>query len=143
MRCWHQTATDREPSTLGTEIDDRRTLGPGGQKAPPQFRELIRPILEAAYDGSTISRPDVIARFQVRGRSWPLHGNTGLTEGREIFAVGDVIAEVVAHRTRPHTVYRVEWPPRRCTGWFSTGHGHRERHFELQIPICKAFPNLS
>ena len=32
MGRWHQTPTDREPSPLGTEIDDRRTLGRVGGK---------------------------------------------------------------------------------------------------------------
>ena len=43
-----------------------------------------------------IGRPDVVARFQVWGRIWPpLHRDTSLTEGHEIIAVRDVIAEVV------------------------------------------------
>src|SRR5258708_38625043 len=55
----------------------------------------------AANDRGTIGRPDVLARFQVWGGVWPLHWNASLTEGREIVAVRDVIAEVVAHGPSP------------------------------------------
>src|SRR5205814_4160566 len=90
--------TDR-PGTVDPRngIDDRRTLGPGRWRAPPQFRELVFPVFKTADDGGTIGRPDVVARFHIWGRVWPLYGNSSLIEGGEIIAVWDVIAEVVAH----------------------------------------------
>jgi hypothetical protein len=68
-KCRYQTATDRESSTLGTEIDDKRTLGPGGRKTSTQIRELVRPVFKAANDRGTIGRPDVFAWSQVWGRA--------------------------------------------------------------------------
>jgi hypothetical protein len=53
----------------------------------------------AANDRGAIGWPDVLARFQVRGRVRPPHRNASLTEGCEIIAVGDVIAEVITHGT--------------------------------------------
>jgi len=106
MRCRYEAATDRESPTLGTEIDDGRTLGAGGRKTPSQFRELVRPVLKSADNRGTLGRPDVVAWFQVRGRAWPLHRNARLTERREIAAVGDLIAEVVAHGTRLRILYQ-------------------------------------
>src|SRR5439155_7888862 len=75
----------------------RLTLGPCSLRVPPQFREFFCPVFKTADDGGTIGWPDVVARFQIWGRIWPLYGNSSLIEGGEIIAVWDVIAEVVAH----------------------------------------------
>jgi hypothetical protein len=56
-------------------------------ESPTQLRKLVCSVLETANDGGAFGRPDVVARFQVWGRTWPLHRNASLTEGGEIFAV--------------------------------------------------------
>src|SRR5207245_10377677 len=75
----------------------------------------VGPAFKAADDRGAIGRPDILARLQVWGRMWPLHWNASLSKGREIIAVRDVIAEIVAHGTTPRTVCRVEWSGRRRT----------------------------
>jgi hypothetical protein len=115
MRRRDQTATDRESSTLGTEIDDGRSLGPGWRKAPPQLRELIRTVFKTTDDRGTLGRPDVVSGFEVRSRVRPLHRNASLTERGEIVTVGNVISEIIAHRIRPRTARRAEWSCCRCT----------------------------
>ena len=80
----------------------------------------VRRIAVPKEDRGTIGRPDVVARFQVRGCVRPLHRNANLTEGGKIIAVRNVIAELVAHGTTPHTGFRVAWYPRSDPfGYFS------------------------
>src|SRR5947209_8498535 len=73
VRCRYETPTYRESTTLGTKIDDGRALGAGSRKPTSRFRELVRSVFEATDDRGTIGRPDIIARFQVWGRAWPLY----------------------------------------------------------------------
>lgn len=54
-----------------------------------------------AADRGTIGRPDVVARLKVRDRVGPCHGDAGLAESREVIAIGDVVAEIVAHGEVP------------------------------------------
>jgi hypothetical protein len=64
--------------------------GPLGRLAenPTAIPKLVLPVFKAADDRGTISRPDVVTRFQVCGRFWPVNRNPRLTEGREILTVG-------------------------------------------------------
>ena len=74
------------------------TLRAADEVRPAQFgnvegevdAEMVA-IAKAIIAGGAIGRPDVVARFQVWGRTWPLHRNASLTEGREIIAVRDVM----------------------------------------------------
>ena len=47
--------------------------------------------------GRGVGRPDVVARLQVRRGLRPAHRDAGLAEGRQIVAIGNVVAEIVAH----------------------------------------------
>ena len=51
-----------------------------------------------------VRRPDVVSGLQVRGRVRPFDRYPGLGEGREVIAVRDVIAVIVAHSPLPLTV---------------------------------------
>src|SRR5438045_4195831 len=57
MRRRHEASPDREPASLGAEIDDGRTLCPDRRKAPACDRKLIRRVFHPANDGGRISRP--------------------------------------------------------------------------------------
>src|SRR5690242_218170 len=96
-----QTPTDRKSPPLRPEIDDWRCLWSRGREAPSQLDEFVRAVFQSPNYRSFVRRPDVLARLQVRCSLRPSHGNAGLAERREIIAVWDVIAEVVAHARVP------------------------------------------
>jgi hypothetical protein len=97
----HQTATDRKAATLRAEIDDRRSFWSSRWEAPPEFSELVRPVFESPDHGGLIGRPDIFAWFEVWGCVRPCHGDAGLTKRREVVAIGDVVAVIVAHTGFP------------------------------------------
>ena len=67
------------------------------RKSPSDLGELVGPVFQAADYRSLVGRPNVIARYQARDRIRPFHGNAGLAERGEVLAVGDVVADIVAH----------------------------------------------
>jgi len=102
MRRRDQTAVDRKSAVLGTEIDDRRSFRARRgeappQRSPPQLRKLIRAVFEPTNHRDFIGRLDVLARLQVRRGLRPSHGDACLAEGREIIAIRNMVAEIVAH----------------------------------------------
>src|ERR1051326_2774673 len=101
MRDRDQTPANWKSASLRTKIDDGRSLGPRRGKAPSQLRKLVRAIFEPPDHRSLVGRPDVLSWLKVRGGFRPAHRNAGLAEGREIVAIRNVVAEVVAHARVP------------------------------------------
>jgi hypothetical protein len=97
VRRRHETSTDPKASAFGVEIDDRWPLRLGWWKAPPGFREFVCPIFKPPNDGGAISRPDVVARFEIGDRVRPFDRDARLGERREVVSVIDIISIVVAH----------------------------------------------
>src|SRR5436190_9023725 len=97
MRGRDQTSTDWKPPSLGTKIDNRRSFRSSRWETPSQFGKLVRAVFEPPDHRSFVGRPDVFAWLQVRRGLRPAHGNAGLAKRREIIAVCDVVAEIVAH----------------------------------------------
>src|SRR5438067_595362 len=93
----NQAPANREPATLGTKIDDGCSFGTSRWEAPPQLSKLVHSVLQPSDDGDLVGRPDVFPRLKIRCRLGPSDGNAGLAERCEVVAVGDVVAEVVAH----------------------------------------------
>jgi hypothetical protein len=96
LRGGDQTTAFREVPALGPEIDHRCALGPCWREPPAQLHHL-NPVLSPTKHGRGLSRPDIIAGFKIGDGRWKDDRSAELAEGREIFAVGDVVSEVVAH----------------------------------------------
>src|SRR5258706_5551074 len=97
MRRWDEAAPFRKPSPLGAKIDDRPSLRPRRRNAPTQLNKLD-PVLAPPKDRRGFGRPDIVARFEIGGRDREYDGDADLAESFQIGAVGDVVAEIVAHR---------------------------------------------
>src|SRR5260221_13283415 len=97
MRGWHEAPSGRKAPALGAEVDDRGSVGPGWRETPTLSRNLVRAVFEPPNDRSFVGRPDVFARLEIWGGAREPDGYPTLAECREVVAVGDVIAEIVAH----------------------------------------------
>jgi hypothetical protein len=97
MRCRHKAPAGWKTPTLRAEIDDGRSLRPRRGEPPTQFDKLVRSVFEPADDGSFVGRPDVFTRLEIWSGAREPHGYANFAERCEIVAVGDVVAEVVAH----------------------------------------------
>ena len=96
MRRRDEALTFGEPSTLGAEVDDRRSLRPRRRKTPPQLHKFD-PLLTPAENRCGLGRQDVVSGFQIGGGFREYYGRADLAEGLHIGAVGHIISKVVAH----------------------------------------------
>ena len=62
----------------------------------PAFAQQPAPTA-AGDDRRSVSRPDIVARFEVRRCVRPPHWDAGVGESGEVVRVGNVVAIVVAH----------------------------------------------
>src|SRR5207248_10406478 len=92
-----QATAFREASAFGTEVDDRRSLGPGRRKAPAQLHQLD-PILAAPKYRSKLDRKSVVARLEIRGSARQHDRRADLAECCPIIAVWNVLRVIIAHR---------------------------------------------
>ena len=97
VRRGHEATSDRKAPSLRTEINDWRSLRLCRREAPTQDRELERAILQASDNRSRFGWPNVVSRLQVRSGGRPSDGNASFAKRREIVAVGNEVAEVIAH----------------------------------------------
>jgi hypothetical protein len=75
------------------------TGGPFGRAGGKPQRMTVNSLVasfHSADDGGRISRPYVLALFQVRGGAGPFHRDSRLAEGRQIVVVWNVVTEVDA-----------------------------------------------
>src|ERR1700752_3728662 len=70
-------------------------------EAPSDLGEVVRAVFEPPDHRSLVGRPDIVARFEVRGCVRPFHGDAGLAERGEVVRIWDVVPKIVAHRCSP------------------------------------------